>query len=428
MSAILQENPMTKVLALLVPLVLSASCFGQMPVKPTLDQLAEEALQNNLRLIAERYNVPIAEARIIQARLRPNPTLLLQAQYLDAFGLGFSLKNPAGPPEGDIGLMMPIVRGGKRAAKMETAQWAKTVSESDFLNVSRNLILDVQLAFVDFLLARENVQLLESSQIRMEQIVELNKSRVVAGDVTPLELSRSRLALLQHRHSLFVARRRFRQSQFRLQILAGRPSLSLDFDVAGILRRDEPAPLPELQAMALQNRPDLESARREVNLAQAGLRLQKAMAKPDWTTYSWVNRQWNIGIQNGTSLTFQWNIPLAVSDRNQGEIMRAEQEISQSEIRVRASEREIKNELAAAYFNYQNALETVLLAENETVKQAVDVRDEMHTVYMQGQEPLDVLLDVQKFDDDAVLSMNDARAELARTLYVIDAMAGTGRR
>ncbi|MSV34226.1 MAG: TolC family protein [Bryobacterales bacterium] len=410
---------MKRLSAWLLPLALASSGIAQVSDKPTLDQLVAEALQNNLRLIAERYNIPVAEARIVQARLRPNPTLLLQAQYLDAFGLDFSLKNPAGPPEGDIGLLMPIVRGGKRAAKMGTAQWSKTVTEADFLNASRNLILDVQLAFVDFLLARENVQLLQSSQISIEQIVEVNKNRVVAGDVTPLELARSRLALLQHRNLLFVARRRFRQSQFRLQILAGRPNLSLDFDVTGSFRREEPVPLPGLQETALRNRPDLESARREVNRAQSGLRLQKAMAKPDWTTYSWVNRQWNIGIQNGMSLTFQWNIPLAVSDRNQGEIMRAEQEISQSETRVRASEREIKNELAAAYFNYQNALETVLLAENEAVKQALDVREEMHTVYRQGQEPLDVLLDVQKFYDEAVLSMNDSRAELARAPYTL---------
>lgn len=417
-----------RILAFLIPLTLPVACYSQTPAHPTVDQLVDEALQRNLRLIAERYNVPIADARIIQARLRPNPTLLLQAQYLDAFGLGFSLRNPAGPPEVDFGLLLPIVRGGKRAARVETAQWAKTVSESDFLNASRNLILDVQLAFVDFLLARENVRLLESSQNGMEQIVELNKNRVTTGDVSALDLSRSRLASFQHRNLLLLARRKFRQSQFRLQSLAGRSEFSLDFDVTGEFRREEPLALPELQLAALRNRPDFESARRDVNRAQSWLRLQKAMAKPDWATYSWVNRQWNVGILNGTSLTFQWNIPLAVSDRNQGEISRGEQEISQAETRVRASEREIKNELATAYFNYQNARETVMLAENETVKQAMDVREEIHTVYMQGQEPLDVLLDVQRFYDDAVLSMNEARAELARSLYVIEAMTATGRR
>jgi hypothetical protein len=41
----------------------------------TIDQAVVEALEKNLGLLAERYNLTIAEARIVTARLRPNPVL-----------------------------------------------------------------------------------------------------------------------------------------------------------------------------------------------------------------------------------------------------------------------------------------------------------------------------------------------------------------
>jgi cobalt-zinc-cadmium efflux system outer membrane protein len=405
--------------------VLAASaCWAQ---RPTLDQLIDEALQTNLRLIAERYSVPIADARIIQARLRPNPTILAQAQYIDAFGLGFSLRNPAGPPELDLGLMLPIVRGGKRAARIDNAEWAKSTAEADFLNAARNLILDVQMAFVDFLVARDAVAVHEETRKALASIAEENAKRV-GQEITALDVARSRLAALQSENLLLLARRKFRQMQFRLQKVVGRGEMDLGFDVGGSYRREEAPALAQLQETALRNRPDLTSAQRNVDRARSFVRLQQTMAKPDWTLYSWVNRQWNIGIVNGTSLTFQWNVPLPISDRNQGEIARGETELEQAATNARALEREIRAEVAAAHSYYESAREILALAEGDTLMQAREVREAMHRVYMQGEEPLDVLLDAQKFFDEAVLSVNEAKAELARSLYVLEAMTGTGRR
>ena len=66
----------------------------------TLDQVLEEALSRNLRLLAERFNIGIGEARILQARLKPNPVLSLGGNYLDVLGSGFDPgASAAGPTE-----------------------------------------------------------------------------------------------------------------------------------------------------------------------------------------------------------------------------------------------------------------------------------------------------------------------------------------
>ena len=41
----------------------------------TIDQAVAEALGSNLSLLAEKYNLTVADARIITARLRPTPFL-----------------------------------------------------------------------------------------------------------------------------------------------------------------------------------------------------------------------------------------------------------------------------------------------------------------------------------------------------------------
>src|SRR5262249_20094604 len=55
----------------------------------TIDQAVNEALQNNLNLLAQRVELTIAEARLVAARLRPNPVLSLSGDHLDVLGTGF---------------------------------------------------------------------------------------------------------------------------------------------------------------------------------------------------------------------------------------------------------------------------------------------------------------------------------------------------
>ena len=65
----------------------------------TVAQAVREALEKNLTLIAERSNINVAEARIITARLRPNPVLTLNPHSADLGVRAGCLRKPfVGPP------------------------------------------------------------------------------------------------------------------------------------------------------------------------------------------------------------------------------------------------------------------------------------------------------------------------------------------
>src|SRR5438874_1927616 len=94
----------------------------------TIQQAVSEALDKNLGLLAERYNVPIAQARIVTAKLRPNPVLTVGADFVDWLGTGFSrlTTDPkvlnGGPPEYNARVDFLWESGGKRERRIDVAE------------------------------------------------------------------------------------------------------------------------------------------------------------------------------------------------------------------------------------------------------------------------------------------------------------------
>jgi len=389
----------------------------------TVDRAVQEALENNLGLLAQRYNVSIAEARIIQARLRPNPVFSTGADYQDFLGTGFDRDNQAGPAEVNFRTDFVLEGGRKRQRRVEVAEGARSVAQLQLVDATRQLILDVQSAFVDVLLAKENLELARENLKSLNGIVEVNTTRVRAGDLAKVELLRSRVAALQFQNAVRQAELRLRTARNRLQLLLGRKVASPGFDVAGPLRRDpEIPPLDELRAQALQLRPDLQALQRDQVRSLADVRLQIAQGKVDYTVGVQYHRQYDNAV--GNSLGFFLSVPLPVFNRNQGEIERARREQQQIAARIRALQAEIGNDVENARQQSSTAGEMLHTIEKEMLSQAREVREITEYSYRRGEASFVEFLDAQRAFNDTVQSYNEARAEYARALYLVEAVTG----
>jgi cobalt-zinc-cadmium efflux system outer membrane protein len=394
--------------------------------KITLEQALAEALEKNLSLLAERVNISIAEARLITARLRPNPVLSAGGDHLDLLGTGFNEINNAGPEEFNLRTDFTIERARKRSSRIAVAQHALGVAELEFLNAVRGLRLEVQSAFVEALLARHRVELARQNLETLNRIVEVNQVRWRAGDVAEVELIRSRVAALQQANALRRAELDLRTVLIRLQTLMGRARPAPDFDVLGELRREtRVAPLEEWLKIALENRPDLLALRRAVQRSAAELQLELARAKPDLTLGSEYRRQQGLA-GTGNMLGFFVEIPLPVFDRNQGEIARAREELRQAELRVRALEASIRAEVESAYRQWQSSRESLEQIETAMLAQAREVRDITEYAYRRGEASLLEFLDAQRAFNETMQAYYEARAEYARSLYLLESSAGAG--
>ena len=412
---------------------LASATFGYSQSAPplTLDQVLEEALSRNLRLLAERFSVGIADARILQSRLKPNPVLSLGGNYLDILGSGFNPStNAAGPTEINARIDYILERGNKRQERIAVAEASKAVSQLELLNTTRNLILDVQSGFTDLLLAKENAALARASLEAFNQIVSVNQTRVSAGDLARVELVRSEVAQLQFSNQVRQAESRVRLARNRLQALMGRIAYDPSFDVTGELRRD---PLltakPELAQLAFASRPDLDALRRDQARSQAELRLQLAQGKVDYTVGAAVNRQFGVGgLTSGNSAGVFFSMPLPINNKNQGEIERARREQEQILARIRSLEQEIQAEVENAFEQYQTAQQLLDRIEKDLLDRARRVREVTDFSYRRGEATFVELLDAQRTYNETMQGYNEARAEYGRTLFLIDAITGKGPR
>lgn len=205
----------------------------------TIQEAVAEAVEKNLNVLAEKYNVPIAEARIITARLRPNPVLSVGGDHLDLLGTGYNRENGAGPSEYSIRTDFVFERGAKRRRRIDVAQAVASTAQLQFLNTVRSVVLDVQSAFVELLQAKADLALAEETLETFRQTVQVNTSRVRNGDLAEVEPIRTQVADLQFENTVAQARLKVTIGRSKLQVLLGRRKADRHPDATGELRRDE---------------------------------------------------------------------------------------------------------------------------------------------------------------------------------------------
>lgn len=389
----------------------------------TLEQAMREAVEKNLNLLAERMNVTVAEARIIQANLKPNPVVTYAQDYQNVFGTGLTAENSGGPPEFSLRTDWLFERGRKREYRTEVARQAKSVAELNLLNTIRQLYLDVQSAYVDVLAAQDSLQLAEQNLKALNNIVDINSIRVKAGDLAQVELVRSKVAALQFETAVKQAQLKVVTAKNRLKLLLGRTQTQELPDVTGPLRQDRDMLLvDDLRKLAIEYRPDLQAVKRDQARSQADIRLQLANGKIDYTLSAMYHRQF--GYSNANAMGFFFSIPLPIYNRNQGEILRAQRESKQLELRIKAAEAGISNEIETAYQQYLTSRGLLENIEKNMLEQVRQVREITEYSYRRGEASLLEFLDAQRAFNDAMQSYNDARADYARSLYLIDSTTG----
>lgn len=407
---------LTAVCALLLP--------GETP-PITLESAIEQAINHNLDLAAERYNVTVAEARLITARLRPNPVLTMSADHLDVLGTGFSRLNNAGPSEFSYRTDFVLERGGKRADRIALAEAGKRSAVLGVQDLMRRVVYTLISAFVDVQLAKQNLALARDNLHSLEGIVDVNLVRVRTGDLASVELTRSRVAALQYQTAVQQADLRLRQAKNQLLLLMGRSDADPDFDVAGDIRRGDVA-LPrvtDLRQRALAERPDLLALSAAQARSQADLKLQIAQGKADFTVGTEVRRQQGIA-GRGNMMGVFFSAPLPVFNRNQGEIVRARQEMDQAQARLRALQASVNTEVTNALQQYETSRAMLAQIENSTLAQAREVRSVTEYSYRRGEASLVEFLDAQRAFNDAMQTYYDARASYARSLYLLESVTG----
>jgi cobalt-zinc-cadmium efflux system outer membrane protein len=410
--------------ALVCAVAMTARAAAQAPPL-TIDEAVAEAIDHNLSVIAERYNVAVADARVLTAALRPNPVVTASAMLPDATIYDASINPREAIVRGDF----LIERGGKRDRRIEVAREARSVTELQLQNTIRALVLSVQSACIDVQQAQSDLQLARESLAAFNDIVRINGERVRTGDLAAVELARSRLAALQFQNDVRSREAKLAVAVHKLAALLGRATAS-QIVISGEPRKDVlPAPAAEvLLDHALTLRPDLRALERDQARSTAEARLQLAQGSIDYTVSAEFHRQAAPGSLTGNEWGLFVSAPLPIFNRNQGEIERARQETRQATARIAALKADVASELRSAWEQYTAMRDVVETIEQQMLAPAREVRDTTAYSYRRGEASFIELLDAQRTFNDTMQSYNEARAEYARSLYTLDASTGESRR
>jgi cobalt-zinc-cadmium efflux system outer membrane protein len=387
--------------------LLAGSALAQTAARITLDQAIELALKNNPALQAARTQIDQSRAQEVTAGLRPNPLLVWDAQFIPIFHPSlFSVDTLNTTQQFDMGVGYLFERGQKRQRRLDLARDQTRVTHAQIIDAERSLTFNVAQQFINVLLAKSDLEFAIEDLKSFRNTVSINEDRYKAGDISQGDLLKTRIQLLQFETDVTSARLAKVQALASLRQAIGYDAIPRDYDVAGDL---EYAPvtsrLDDLEATALRERPDLRAARLAANAARSQLALAKANAKQDLTVtldYSHVSAY-------SSASTF-FNIPLAVFNRNQGEIARTHFAIDQAELNTKGAEQTVLTDVKNAYEAAQTNQEVVELYRSGYLKQAQDSRDISEFAYRQGAAALLDFLDAERSYRSAQLAYRQSLA------------------
>ena len=392
------------------------------PATITLDRALELALQNNPQLKATRTQVEQNRAQEVTANLRPNPVLSGDSQFLPIFNPSqFTSSTLSSVTQFDVGGSYLFERGGKRGWRLKAARDATAVTESQVADAERTLKFNVGQQFINVLLAKSNLDLADQDLKSFQQTVDISQERYRAGDISEGDFLKIKLQMLQFQTDAASARVAKAQALVTLRQLLGYDSVPRDYDVAGDL---EYVPmtltLTDLEARALQERPDVRAARQGITAATSQVGLAKANGHQDLTlalNYSHVS--------DTSSTSWFFNIPLPIFDRNQGEISRTLFAQNQARFTSTAAEEGAIADVRNAYEAAVSNEDIVKLYTSGYSKQAQDSRDISDYAYKHGAATLLDLLDAERSYRATQLAYRQALATYMLSIEQLRQAVGT---
>jgi cobalt-zinc-cadmium efflux system outer membrane protein len=352
---------------------------------------------NNPTLQAGQIGVEESKATEVTAYLRPNPQVSLSNDQINLFG------QPSDPVRNLITVASFSYlheREHKRELRRDSAQGATAIATSAQADLERNLIFTLRNAFVQTLQAKAFQALVRDNLANYDQLLVLSRARLDARDISQIDFDRLQLQRVQYESDVQLAEVNLRTAKIQLLRLLDDQTPVDQLDVTGPFDFGVPGRTrDELRQIALDTRPDLKAAAAGIDKAKIDYRLAVANGSADPT----------IGVDAGfpqspdsysPSLSqyvgVSVSLPLRVFDKNQGEKLRTQLDISRNEKLTAAARSQVLSDVDSAYATVLSTV-TVLQPYKATyLDQATRVRDTMTFSYQRGGASLLELLQAQQ--------------------------------
>ena len=389
-----------------------------------IDALIRSALSSNRELAAARLEITRARARLQQSQLLPNPVLEVE-QTGGAFGVS------EGEVERRAELSVPIEYGGKRSRRIDLAQAELQAAEALVADRERRIVADVRRRYAEAVAASRELAFTNDLALIDAELANVLQARVREGDAPPLEESLLRVEVdrLRSRRATLEGRRR--AAELDLLTAAGLPPgerIAIDE------RFGEGVTVPSAEdalRLALQRRPDLRAAELSVRVAEAGLRLTRALSLPEVTLFGGYARSRGgfdttpVGplVDEDQLINAGIGITLPIFNRNQGAKAEAAAAIEQAQRLRELSESQIRAEVESAVARLRAAEAAIEIFQQGVIERSTQNVRTMRAAYEAGAFTITEYLAERRRLVDAQREMTEVLTE--RAVAFIDLQAAT---
>ncbi len=360
------------------------------------------ALSSHPALIRASARINGAYGRVVQAGLKPNPTIGYRG---DDIGLDGSDGQHGGFVSQTI-VAKEKVSTGRNAARFEQSREEHNQQATRF-----RVLNDVRVQFYVLLAAEKRLEIAGELFALHKRDLAAMEQRLKQEDASRVDVLRTRLETEEAALEVESARASVAAAWREMTAFVGEAGLQPS-PLAGDLTEKTSIHSWEMTLQTvLANSPELAAARADVQRACWAIRHAQAQNRPDWDV--------GVSVQYDTQLdsTFtgvEVGMPLPVFNRNQGRIREAQAELAGARAKVIQTERALQMRLARVYREYDaavrqlkhfdkeiapNAKETLKLVEAGFVEgelSVLDVLDAQRTYARQKQKHVELQLNRQK--------------------------------
>lgn len=382
----------------------------------TLADALARTLRKSPDLAAFSFDERAAEARVLQAGIRPNPEASLTVEDVGATrGRGTIADSQA-----TLELRQLIELGGKREARIREAQAGRTLVHYDYEAKRLEVLRTVATDFVAVLGAQQRVELQREIVTLAESLGPEIENRVKIGKASVAEQTRNEVAAATARLALATAVRELANARRQL---AGRwGAKGADFDsVTGTLE-SHPAPasagtyLARLEAHPSLARWDAETAKRHATVVK-----EQANSRGDVTVG--VGTRWLNG-PDAAALVGSVSIPLPLRIRNEGTIREAQAMEAKAAAERRAAEFLLGAEIREAYGKLVIAQNTAQMLDDTVLTGAQRTVDAVNAGFATGKFSYLEVLEARRTLNDARSQHLEALVGYHKAAVELDALTG----
>jgi cobalt-zinc-cadmium efflux system outer membrane protein len=422
--------------------IVPAAPKAEVPRQLSLDKAEEILLQNNLAITAATYGVDIARAQRLAAALRPNPILTFGAEQFDIghFRRDLFSTNPDAAANRFYTFRYDQIleRGKKRKLRAEVAESQLQAAEAQLLDAIRQQLFQLKQSFYTAVLARENFRVADENIYLINSTEQLIKLHVDTGTTAEWELIKFQTNKVQYQRDLLAAQLSYQQAtRDLLNLLGAQPSsvvalpvsqvnhgesllAGAPVEVLGDLRlKPMELSLEELRHAALDHRPDVIAARRNVEAAEHALELAYALRHRDVDVAGEYQRN---GGENTVGVVV--SVPLFLNNNHQGEISQALAQLEQAKTQLSQVQLQALTDVDKAYRANELSRKMLQLYTVETVSKAEESFRIAGVSYTEGATSLLELSDAPRTYNQTRVAYNQAHLDYRMSLFQLELATG----